>query len=137
MLARGIFNFKKITVAQIFDNKLYLNLIKLGINIARSLNLFNILSVLNNKKIKLLNSFLKINIKPLRQKSDTKKSLKALYFKGCINNYINPSTQNAIEKILDKTEIEIIEAPFHCCGLPLNSAGDFESFKQIAKKNHD
>ena len=55
MLARGIFNFKKITVAQIFDNKLYLNLIKLGINIARSLNLFNILSVLNNEKIKLLN----------------------------------------------------------------------------------
>ena len=137
MLGCGIFNFPKIAVAQIFSRKIYLNLIKFFIRVLRITKVLDILCCFNFKKIKLLQAFLKINIPKIRQKSDKTKTIRALYFKGCINNYINPSVQNAVEKVLDKTEVEVIEAPFYCCGLPMKSAGDFESFIEVAKKNID
>lgn len=137
MLSCGIFNFKKIFIAQIFTNKFYLKIIKHFINFIRDFKILEIPSALGLKKIKLLKSFLKIKIKPLRKVSNSKKNLKAIYFKGCINNYVNPSAANAVLKVLDNTDVEVIEPDFYCCGLPLKSSGDFENYKKLAMENLD
>lgn len=61
----------------------------------------------------------------------SKKGLKLLYFKGCINN-IFPQTSNLLTKI---PNIEIIEKDFECCGMPFLSSGNLERFEEIKKHN--
>ena len=137
MLSCSIFSFKKIFVAKIFANKFCLNIIKYFVNFLRDLKLLEIPSALGFKKIKLLKSFLKIKIKPIEKTSAKGKSIKAIYFRGCINNYVNPSAANAVLKVLDKTNVGIIEPDFNCCGLPLKSVGDIEAYRKLAIDNID
>lgn len=137
MLNMGIYNFKKLVFANFFANNFLLYILKICINIARKFKILDFLNIFNFKKIKLLTSFLKVKIKPEVSKNNFEKSIKALYFSGCINSYINPSCANAVKKVFNSTEVEIYKANFSCCGLPLKSIGAFNSFIKIAKKNLD
>ncbi|MCQ2957595.1 MAG: (Fe-S)-binding protein [Candidatus Gastranaerophilales bacterium] len=137
LLNCGIFNFSKFFAIQILTNKFYMKMLKLFLNILRKSKILEIASMFGCKKSQLLKELLKVKIKPIEVHSNIKKDIKALYFKGCINNYVNPSCENGVKKVLDNTSVEIIEADFSCCGLPLKSSGDFESFKNIAKINID
>lgn len=131
----GIYNFPKFLAIRVLGNKFLMKLLKNAINILRKSKLLNFLSIFKYEKIELLKEFLDVKVLPITEKSESKNKYKALYFKGCINNYINPSCENAVKKVLDKTEIEIVEADFECCGLPAKSAGDFDSFRKMAIKN--
>jgi len=131
----GISHPVKLLTIRVLSSKFLMRILKVSLNVLRKTKLLEVLSILKCKKIELLKEFLQIKVQPIIQKSETEKKYKALYFKGCINNYINPSCENAVKKVLDKTEIEIVDADFECCGLPAKSAGDFESFKKLAIKN--
>ena len=135
MMSCGIFNTKKIFIARILSNKFLMKIGKFFINIIRNFRLLEAINLFNCPNNKLARYFLKIKSKPQKQTADKSKTVKALFFKGCINNYINPSSANAVKNILAKTNVEVIEADFNCCGLPLKSAGDFENFKKVAREN--
>ena len=137
LLIRKIFSYNKFLFSRIFIHKPFLNILKFAITFIRKSKILTLLSLLPSKKIKLLNSFLNIKVNPISNKSTSSRKIKALYFKGCINNYVNPSCANAVEKILNDTSVEIINANFSCCGLPLKSIGDFEQFTKLAKQNID
>lgn len=71
---------------------------------------------------------------------DDKKSgslTKVIYFEGCVNNYINPKTKNAVESILKQMGVEILNTklPLQCCGVPFLSSGNVEQFKNQAVFN--
>jgi len=135
MLEQGIFSYPKFAMIQILSNKFYMIIVKYIIEILRKTHIIEYLDIFKNKELSLLKEALTVKVEPLTSPSETKKKYKALYFKGCINNYINPSCENAVRKILDNTQIEIVEADFECCGLPLKSSGNFNEFKNIIKKN--
>ncbi|MCR4880847.1 MAG: (Fe-S)-binding protein [bacterium] len=135
MLKNGIKNQKKLFPARILANKKLMKFAKIFIDIIRNFKILEMINLFNCPNNKLSRYFLKIKVKPQAEKKPSAKTIKALYFKGCINNYVNPSNQNAIKNILQNTPAEIIEADFNCCGLPLKSAGDFECFKEIAREN--
>lgn len=59
-------------------------------------------------------------------------SLKIVYFKGCVNEFINPSVKDATEKILSNLGAEIIQTNFDCCGMPFLSSGNTEQVKKQA-----
>lgn len=91
------------------------------------------------KKIILANEF--VSLTPqlrAKQKSadgELKANLRVVYFKGCVNEFINPSVKNAAEKVLNKIGVEILPINFECCGVPFLSGGNFEQFKKQAKFN--
>jgi len=60
---------------------------------------------------------------------------KAVYFKGCVNEFINPSVKNAAEKVLSQMGVEILPLNFECCGVPFLSSGNVEQFKKQAEFN--
>lgn len=64
-------------------------------------------------------------------------SLKIVYFKGCVNEYINPRTKNAGEHILEQMGVKILNPnlPLDCCGIPFLSSGNAEQFKKQAEFN--
>ena len=135
MMSCGIFSVKKLIIAKIFANKIFMKILRIFINIIRNLKILEMINIFNCPNNKLARRFLKIKIKRKKSAAQTEKTMKILYFGGCINNYINPSCKNAAENILQDTCAELIEADFNCCGLPLKTAGDIESFKKIAKEN--
>jgi len=56
--------------------------------------------------------------------------------KNEVNNYVNPSVKNAVLITLEKNGFAVnIPKNFSCCGIAARSAGDFETFKQLAEKN--
>ncbi len=61
--------------------------------------------------------------------------LTIVYFKGCVNNYINPRTKIATENILSQMGVNIIPASFQCCGVPFLSSGNVEQFVKQAEFN--
>ncbi|MFQ8626885.1 MAG: (Fe-S)-binding protein [Candidatus Gastranaerophilaceae bacterium] len=74
--------------------------------------------------------------KPFRKKFSKKSPdcLKVLYFKGCVNNIL-PHTDNILNKLLENSNVEIIEKDFDCCGLPLLSSGNLERFEEVKQHN--
>lgn len=71
------------------------------------------------------------------QVRDDKRVLKVVYFKGCVNEYINPRTKNAAENILKRMGVKILDThlPLDCCGVPFLSCGNVEQFKKQAIYN--
>ncbi len=61
--------------------------------------------------------------------------LKVVYFKGCVNKFINPKSKIATENILAKMDVEILPAKFDCCGVPFLSSGNAVQFKKQAEFN--
>ena len=59
---------------------------------------------------------------------------KILYFKGCVNEVL-PKSENALKKILSKTNIQLVETDLKCCGLPFFSSGNLERFEEIKDFN--
>lgn len=84
---------------------------------------------------KFINLF-KFLSKPFRKKYVKKScdSIKVLYFKGCVNNIL-PYTDNVLNKLLENSNVEIIEKDFDCCGLPFLSSGNLERFEEVKKHN--
>lgn len=82
--------------------------------------------------IKAFRSQLTINHSPAQPSS---KSTKVVYFKGCVNEYINPRAKIATENILNTMGVEILPAKFECCGVPFLSSGNAEQFKKQATFN--
>ncbi|HNW25600.1 MAG TPA: (Fe-S)-binding protein [Candidatus Gastranaerophilaceae bacterium] len=62
-------------------------------------------------------------------------SPKIIYFKGCVNEYLNPSVKNAAENVLKKMGVNVLDIKFQCCGLPFLSVGNAEQFKKQAEFN--
>ena len=135
MLNDGIINRPKLLLARTLANKTLMRIVKFLVNIVRNFKLLEMINLFNCPNNKLARGFLKIKIKPEKANISDEKTIKALYFKGCINNYINPSGQNAVKNLLMGTNVEVIEADFNCCGLPLKTTGDFENFKKVIKEN--
>lgn len=86
-----------------------------------------------NKQLLLLNSLIKDTVKSTVPPIQSHK--KAVYFAGCFNNYLNPSSKNALTKIFNQIGIELVEKSFECCGVSYLSAGKIEEFNKLAKKN--
>lgn len=70
---------------------------------------------------------------PFRRKS-LKGKAKLLYFKGCVNN-VWPAVENAVKKVLENLDVELIEQDFDCCGMPFLSSGNGKRFEQAKAKN--
>ena len=60
---------------------------------------------------------------------------KAVYFEGCFNKYINKQTENAVKKILNNANIELIKKDFECCGVSYLNDGNIDAFIKIANIN--
>lgn len=128
-----------------FVFKSFLNSAKIVLNIYRFLKLDRILKgfypiVLKmgriGKKIVLANEFInnpscKVE-KMQKDVQNNKNKTKIIYFKGCVNEFINPRTKAAAENILKRLDVEILPAKFDCCGIPFLSAGNAEQFKRQA-----
>lgn len=98
--------------------------------------LYLIFPVLNFTKIgKILYEFLKPNIKYKKQIPQKTSDLKVALFAGCINNYFNSSSLNAIKIILEQNGINYTMPDFDCCTMPAYNIGDIDNFKKFAKKN--
>ena len=139
---------------QIFN--LFMNSIKFATSMYRFLRFDKVLKhfypILQKfelgKKLILMNKFIMINVVgqvcptyfqdcgrrsgiPARQQKD----LKVVYFKGCVNEYINPRVKIATENILKQMNIEILPINFQCCGVPFLSGGNVEQFIKQAELN--
>ena len=61
--------------------------------------------------------------------------MKALYFDGCFNKYINPETENAVKSILFGCDIQLVKKNFECCGVSFLNDGNLAEFQKIIQKN--
>jgi Fe-S oxidoreductase len=68
---------------------------------------------------------------PARQQE----TLRIMYFKGCVNEYINPRTKIAAENILKQMGVNVINTNFQCCGVPFLSSGNVGQFIKQAEYN--
>lgn len=127
---------------------LFLNITKITTNTYRFLKLDKAVKLFYpalqkfelGKKIILANEFVSASNRisltgkiPKRVWDD--KLIKVVYFKGCINEYINPRVKNATENILKNMNVQILPAKFECCGVPFLSCGNVEQFKKQAEFN--
>lgn len=125
----------------------FLNCINLAVNTYRFLQFGKLIKyfypILNRtefgKKIILANEFL--TIQPSKHSTmqpqilSNASTLNVVYFKGCVNEYINPKVKNAVENILTQMGVKVIPSKFHCCGVPFLSSGNVEQFKRQAEFN--
>ncbi len=63
------------------------------------------------------------------------KTQKAVYFEGCFNQYINSETIDAVRKILEKSDIRLIEKNFECCGVSYLNDGLIDEFLKLVDLN--
>lgn len=122
-----------------------LNLIKLATTIYRALKIDELVKLfypilfkmgILGKKVILANEFVSTRGKEIkRQRGKEKHSYTVLYFKGCVNEYINPRAKNAAESVLSKMAVNVLPINFECCGVPFLSGGNVEQFKKQAEFN--
>lgn len=86
------------------------------------------------KKFIFANNLLKCDFNNKAKKNNSK-NIKAVYFKGCVNEYINPKTKKAVEYVLAKMGVDVIAVDFKCCGAPFLSEGNVQLFKDFAEYN--
>ncbi|MDD3593172.1 MAG: (Fe-S)-binding protein [Candidatus Gastranaerophilales bacterium] len=140
--AMGFTSPVKRLLSTVFSSRLMLSLIKFAANLYRNFKILDIVEFVNNKtfqikKIKLLNSILKINVKKNPTNAIPAPKYTAAYFKGCINTYFNPSCANAVGNICNSAGIKLLEVDFQCCGLPSKNIGDVQTYIRLARKNID
>ena len=102
-------------------------------NYLKNKPIFKLLKLFQNPFFtdKLLNFLHKFTHKPTNSNGNTGE---ILYFKGCVNK-IFPQTENALKKLLQKSDVNIVEAEFDCCGLPFYSSGNLERYEEAKNKN--
>lgn len=139
-------------IISLFQSKfvfnLILNLIKIATNSYRLLkidklmrNFYPILLKMGKlgKKVILANEFVSNKAAELKKPTHLLPShlspLTVIYFKGCVNEYINPRTKNASENILTKMGVNVLPINFECCGVPFLSSGNAGQFKKQAEFN--
>lgn len=122
----------------------FLNLIKTAISLYRFFAFDKIVQILYpvflnsgflGRKVILANEFVKkskLKHNLMLKSYGNLKNLKVIYFKGCVNKYINDKVWVSAENVLKKCGVTLIEKNFDCCGLPFLSSGNFEQFKQQA-----
>lgn len=139
--------------------KLFLNAAKIASNTYRFLKIDKIAAIFYpilykmgwlGKKIILANEFVSINVVGLANPTyednhgsrlglpaQQQKATKIIYFKGCVNEYINPRTKNAAENILKRMSVKVLNThlPFECCGVPFLSGGNVKQFIKQAQYN--
>lgn len=124
---------------------LFLNLTKIGGNVYRFLKMdklakkfyFILQKSEFGKRVILANEFISNSFySPFTinhsLKQPTSQVMKVVYFKGCVNEYINPRSKIATENVLAKIGIKILPIKFQCCGVPFLSGGNVEQFKRQA-----
>lgn len=60
---------------------------------------------------------------------------KVVYFHGCAANYYEPRVAKAAAAVLEHNQIKVAVAEQNCCGLPMQSNGDFRSARAYALAN--
>lgn len=85
------------------------------------------------KRIVLLNSTLKINTKRKKSSNQFKHTGKVIFFEGCFNKYINPSSKNATLNLIEEMGYEIVKTDLKCCGVSNYYSGHFHEFKKQAE----
>jgi glycerol-3-phosphate dehydrogenase subunit C len=56
-----------------------------------------------------------------------------VYFHGCSANYYEPHVAQAAVAVLERNGCRVIMPPQGCCGLPLQSNGDYENARRYAR----
>lgn len=126
--------------------KTFLNCAKIGANVYRTLKFdklakkfYPIFSKFElGKKVILANEFIGNRLpftvyRSLKQQSSPLANV--VYFKGCVNEYINPRTKNAVVNVLDKIGVNVLPVKLNCCGVPFLSSGNVEQFIKQAEYN--
>lgn len=125
-----------------FNSDINFKLLKIALSVYRfiGLNIFTnlfaeLIKPLRNP-VKIFNTLVKEHIKYKKlTKVKNNLDIRVVYFPGCINEYVNSSVKNSIRIVLEKNGFNLNMPEFSCCGIPARSAGDMESFIQLAKKN--
>ncbi|MBI5713199.1 MAG: anaerobic glycerol-3-phosphate dehydrogenase subunit C [Chloroflexi bacterium] len=60
---------------------------------------------------------------------------KVAYFHGCAANYYEPRVAAAAMEVLKRNSIKVVLPEQNCCGLPMQSNGDFSSARKLARAN--
>ena len=60
---------------------------------------------------------------------------KVAYFHGCASNYYEPRVAKAAMEVFERNQIKVALPEQNCCGLPMQSNGDFESARAYARSN--
>lgn len=60
---------------------------------------------------------------------------KVVYFHGCSTNYYEPRVGQAAVAVLRHLGCEVVIAEQNCCGLPLQSNGEFDAARRYARAN--
>jgi glycerol-3-phosphate dehydrogenase subunit C len=60
---------------------------------------------------------------------------KVAYFHGCATNYYEPEVGRAIVAVLEHNGYEVLLPEQVCCGLPMQSNGDFQGARRNARTN--
>lgn len=85
------------------------------------------------KRLLLLNSIVSINIKRKKGVKNTKHKGKVVFFEGCFNKYINPSSKNASLNLIEEIGYEVLPIKMGCCSIQNYYSGHFEEFEANAK----
>jgi glycerol-3-phosphate dehydrogenase subunit C len=60
---------------------------------------------------------------------------RVVYFHGCSSNYYEPRVGQAAVKVLRHLGCEVSLAEQNCCGLPMQSNGEFDAAREYARAN--
>jgi len=60
---------------------------------------------------------------------------KVAYFHGCATNHYEPEVGRAIVAVLEHNGFEVVLPAQNCCGLPMQSNGNFEGARHYARAN--
>lgn len=140
---KGFANPIKRLIVMAFNSSFLLKLAKFGLFLYKKTGVIRIAEAFSGflgnlgLKIKLLNRWSKVNIEYKKMPQKTNNTLNVVYFAGCINTYVNSSVINAVKMVFDVNGIGYQAPDFECCGIPARSAGDVDSFVELAKKNLD
>ena len=128
------------------SNSLYvffMNIIKIMSNLYRFFALYKIAEIFEpfilkfgilGKRAMLANYLLTPRVS-LKKKKQSKHILgKVVFFEGCFNRYINPSSKNATINLLNELGYEIVKMEQRCCSVQNYHAGYFKEFEENAKK---
>ena len=85
------------------------------------------------KRIILANSLLLVHVKEKKTRDVTLKKLgKVVFFEGCFNRYVNPSSANATKNLLNEMGYEIIPFKQNCCAVHSFYGGYHKEFEESA-----
>lgn len=64
-----------------------------------------------------------------------KPSLTVAYFAGCMTQYVYHQTGQAVMKVLEQNNVQVLLADTGCCGMPALAAGDLKTARWLARYN--